>query len=80
MKYQKFSFNFALYKQGKKKHMHFPVLQGLDDEVVKSAALDVFSFILEHNPSSVRAFILQESHHQDDVRFCLLVFSSLYDT
>ena len=44
------------------------VLQGLEDERMKSAAIDIFSYIVEFSPSMVREFILKEGQTQDDVR------------
>ena len=52
------------------------MLQGLDDDKIKSAAIDIFSYIVEFNPSMVREFIVQETQTQDDVRlsyFCVCV-------
>lgn len=39
---------------------------GLDGDEMKTAAIDVFSYVLEHSPSSVRSYIVQESKNQDD--------------
>jgi protein phosphatase-4 regulatory subunit 3 len=39
---------------------------GLDDEVMRSAAIDIFSYIVEFSPSMVREFIVQEGMKQDD--------------
>ena len=47
------------------------VVQSFDDHHMKSAALEVFTFVLENSPSSVREFIMHESSSVDDVRsFC----------
>ena len=40
---------------------------GLDDEQMKAAAIDIFSYIVEFSPPMVREFILQEGQKQDDV-------------
>lgn len=45
-------------------------MQGLDDEKMKSAAIDIFSYIVEFSPSMVREFIVQETQTQDDVSLC----------
>lgn len=45
------------------------LFQGLDDDSVKAAAIDIFSYIVEFSPSMVREFILQESQLRDDVSF-----------
>ncbi|XP_013414069.1 serine/threonine-protein phosphatase 4 regulatory subunit 3A isoform X2 [Lingula anatina] len=42
------------------------VILGLEDPVMKSAAIDIFSFIVEYSPSMVREFILHEGRIQDD--------------
>ncbi|XP_074643917.1 serine/threonine-protein phosphatase 4 regulatory subunit 3-like [Tubulanus polymorphus] len=42
------------------------VILGLDDELLKAAAIDIFSYIVEISPSMVRDFILEEGHTQDD--------------
>lgn len=34
---------------------------------MKSAAIDIFSFVVEYSPSMVREFILKEGQNQDDV-------------
>ena len=46
----------------------FPsVLQGMDDVQVRGAATDIFSYLVEYNPSMVREFVMQESQQNDDV-------------
>ncbi|XP_064601832.1 serine/threonine-protein phosphatase 4 regulatory subunit 3-like [Liolophura sinensis] len=42
------------------------IILGLDDEKMKSAAIDIFSYIVEFSPSMVREFILQEGQTPDD--------------
>lgn len=42
------------------------IVLGLEDEKMKSAAVDIFSYIVEFSPSMVREFILQETQKQDD--------------
>ena len=39
----------------------------LDDNTMKSAAIDIFSHIVEFSPSIVREFILKEGQKNDDV-------------
>ena len=48
-------------------HFLLLCLQGLDDDQIKAAAIDIFSFIVEFSPSMVREFILQEGQKSDDV-------------
>lgn len=36
---------------------------------MKSAAIDIFSYIVEFSPSMVREFILKEGQNKDDVKF-----------
>lgn len=36
---------------------------------MKSAAIDIFSYIVEFSPSMVREFILKEGQNKDDVNF-----------
>ena len=43
------------------------IILGLDDEQMKSAAIDIFSYIVEFNPSMVREFIVLEGQKQEDV-------------
>ena len=45
---------------------------GLDDNQMKSAAVDIFSYIVEFSPSMVREFIVQEGQKQDDVSIIVL--------
>ncbi|XP_050407275.1 serine/threonine-protein phosphatase 4 regulatory subunit 3A isoform X1 [Patella vulgata] len=42
------------------------IILGLDDVKMKSAAIDIFSYIVEFSPSMVREFILHETQNQDD--------------
>lgn len=42
-------------------------LQGMDDSQVRSAATDIFSYLVEYNPSMVREFVMQEAQQNDDV-------------
>ena len=50
---------------------------GLDDNQIKSAAVDIFSYIVEFSPSMVREFIVQEGQKQDDVSMNLPNFIKL---
>uniref|UniRef100_A0A8C9SEX1 SMEK homolog 1, suppressor of mek1 (Dictyostelium) n=1 Tax=Scleropages formosus TaxID=113540 RepID=A0A8C9SEX1_SCLFO len=43
------------------------VILGMDDPQVRSAATDIFSYLVEYNPSMVREFVMQESQQNDDV-------------
>lgn len=45
----------------------FP-FQGMDDLQVRSAATDIFSYLVEFSPSMVREFVMQEAQQSDDVR------------
>ena len=48
------------------------IFQGLEDEKIRSAAIDIFSYIVEFSPSMVREFIVQETQNQDDVSiYCI---------
>ncbi|XP_048734187.1 serine/threonine-protein phosphatase 4 regulatory subunit 3A-like [Ostrea edulis] len=42
------------------------VILALDDPKMKSAAIDIFSYIVEFSPSMVREFILKEGQNKDD--------------
>ncbi|XP_064188475.1 serine/threonine-protein phosphatase 4 regulatory subunit 3-like [Anguilla rostrata] len=42
------------------------VILGMDDVQVRSAATDIFSYLVEYNPSMVREFVMQESQQNDD--------------
>uniref|UniRef100_A0A8C6TND2 Serine/threonine-protein phosphatase 4 regulatory subunit 3 n=1 Tax=Neogobius melanostomus TaxID=47308 RepID=A0A8C6TND2_9GOBI len=46
------------------------VILGMDDVQVRGAATDIFSYLVEYNPSMVREFVMQESQQNDDVRGC----------
>lgn len=39
----------------------------MDDVQVRGAATDIFSYLVEYNPSMVREFVMQESQQNDDV-------------
>lgn len=43
------------------------IFQGMDDAQVRSAATDIFSYLVEYNPSMVREFVMQEAQQNDDV-------------
>ncbi|KAK5879976.1 hypothetical protein CesoFtcFv8_023046 [Champsocephalus esox] len=42
------------------------VILGMDDVQVRGAATDIFSYLVEYNPSMVREFVMQESQQNDD--------------
>lgn len=51
----------------------------MDDAQVRSAATDIFSYLVEYNPSMVREFVMQEAQQNDDVsrgspEMCILFF------
>lgn len=54
----------------------------MDDAQVRSAATDIFSYLVEYNPSMVREFVMQEAQQNDDVsngspETCVLLFSEI---
>ncbi|NXD09724.1 P4R3B phosphatase, partial [Nothocercus nigrocapillus] len=42
------------------------LLSGMDDLQVRSAATDIFSYLVEFSPSMVREFVMQEAQQSDD--------------
>uniref|UniRef100_A0A8C5GU28 Serine/threonine-protein phosphatase 4 regulatory subunit 3 n=1 Tax=Gouania willdenowi TaxID=441366 RepID=A0A8C5GU28_GOUWI len=42
------------------------LVSGMDDVQVRGAATDIFSYLVEYNPSMVREFVMQESQQNDD--------------
>uniref|UniRef100_A0AAY4BQ51 Serine/threonine-protein phosphatase 4 regulatory subunit 3 n=1 Tax=Denticeps clupeoides TaxID=299321 RepID=A0AAY4BQ51_9TELE len=42
------------------------VILGMDDTQVRGAATDIFSYLVEYNPSMVREFVMQECQQNDD--------------
>uniref|UniRef100_A0A6Q2XTC4 Serine/threonine-protein phosphatase 4 regulatory subunit 3 n=1 Tax=Esox lucius TaxID=8010 RepID=A0A6Q2XTC4_ESOLU len=42
------------------------VILGMDDVQVRSAATDIFSYLVEYSPSMVREFVMQECQQNDD--------------
>ncbi|NXX55498.1 P4R3B phosphatase, partial [Scopus umbretta] len=42
------------------------VIYGMDDLQVRSAATDIFSYLVEFSPSMVREFVMQEAQQSDD--------------
>ncbi|XP_061890812.1 serine/threonine-protein phosphatase 4 regulatory subunit 3 isoform X2 [Entelurus aequoreus] len=42
------------------------VILGMDDVQVRGAATDIFSYLVEYNPSMVREFVMQEPQQNDD--------------
>ncbi|NXU50357.1 P4R3B phosphatase, partial [Turnix velox] len=55
-------------KQEVSRHCHpaFLGLPGMDDLQVRSAATDIFSYLVEFSPSMVREFVMQEAQQSDD--------------
>ncbi|NXI89166.1 P4R3B phosphatase, partial [Rhipidura dahli] len=47
-------------------HTHFHLHNGMDDLQVRSAATDIFSYLVEFSPSMVREFVMQEAQQSDD--------------
>ncbi|NXB50204.1 P4R3B phosphatase, partial [Leucopsar rothschildi] len=47
-------------------HRLHSVLNGMDDLQVRSAATDIFSYLVEFSPSMVREFVMQEAQQSDD--------------
>ncbi|KAK2092505.1 Serine/threonine-protein phosphatase 4 regulatory subunit 3 [Saguinus oedipus] len=43
------------------------IVMGMDDLQVRSAATDIFSYLVEFSPSMVREFVMQEAQQSDDV-------------
>ncbi|KAM9088878.1 LOW QUALITY PROTEIN: serine/threonine-protein phosphatase 4 regulatory subunit 3A-like [Megaptera novaeangliae] len=43
------------------------VILGMDGTQVRSAATDIFSYLVEYNPSMVREFVMQKAQQNDDV-------------
>ena len=39
----------------------------MDDDQIKSAAVDIFCYIVEFSPVTVREFMVREARQQDDV-------------
>lgn len=46
----------------------------MDDLQVRSAATDIFSYLVEFSPSMVREFVMQEAQQSDDVSHSGLQF------
>ncbi|KAM4693776.1 serine/threonine-protein phosphatase 4 regulatory subunit 3B isoform 1-T1 [Discoglossus pictus] len=42
------------------------IVMGMDDLQVRSAATDIFSYLVEYSPSMVREFVMQEAQQSDD--------------
>jgi len=42
------------------------IILGLDDEQMKIASIDIFSYVVEYSPSMVREFVLLEGNKTDD--------------
>lgn len=53
------------------------VQKGMDDVQVRGAATDIFSYLVEYNPSMVREFVMQESQQNDDVSHRVIILSNL---
>lgn len=51
---------------------------GLDDAVIKSASIDILSYIVEFSPSMVREYMMQQQHKTEEVRGTAKVFYVLF--
>lgn len=49
----------------------------MDDLQVRSAATDIFSYLVEFSPSMVREFVMQEAQQSDDVSINDLILCEL---
>lgn len=49
----------------------------MDDLQVRSAATDIFSYLVEFSPSMVREFVMQEAQQSDDVSNIALALCEL---
>lgn len=49
----------------------------MDDLQVRSAATDIFSYLVEFSPSMVREFVMQEAQQSDDVSNNALILYEL---
>ncbi|KAL8561130.1 Serine/threonine-protein phosphatase 4 regulatory subunit 3 [Nucella lapillus] len=58
------------------------IILGLDDDRIRSAAIDIFSYIVEFSPSMVREFITQEttSPDEDDILINLVIEQMVNDS
>ncbi|NXK53150.1 P4R3B phosphatase, partial [Chauna torquata] len=61
---------FCFFKKKKKETQSFSTRStnvfGMDDLQVRSAATDIFSYLVEFSPSMVREFVMQEAQQSDD--------------
>ncbi|XP_045609570.1 serine/threonine-protein phosphatase 4 regulatory subunit 3A isoform X5 [Procambarus clarkii] len=44
---------------------------GLDDAIIKSASIDILSYIVEFSPSMVREYMMQQQHKTEEEQFLL---------
>ncbi|NXG17755.1 P4R3B phosphatase, partial [Grallaria varia] len=56
----------AVVSCGLVNHTYFHLHSGMDDLQVRSAATDIFSYLVEFSPSMVREFVMQEAQQSDD--------------
>ena len=49
----------------------------MDDVQIKSAAVDIFCYIVEFSPATVREFMVREARQQDDVSWSVNVTTVL---
>jgi len=47
----------------------------MDDVEIKSAAVDIFCYIVEFSPATVREFMVREARQQDDVSVWCVIFA-----
>ncbi|KAJ8274786.1 hypothetical protein COCON_G00094110 [Conger conger] len=53
------------------------VILGMEDVQVRCTATDIFSYLVEYNPSMVREFVMQESQNDDDILLINLIMEHM---
>ncbi|XP_016071459.1 PREDICTED: serine/threonine-protein phosphatase 4 regulatory subunit 3B-like [Miniopterus natalensis] len=58
------------------------VVMSLDDLQVRSAATDIFAYLVEHSPSMIREFIIEDTQQNEDGNLLinLVIKQMIYDT
>ncbi|KAF4027235.1 hypothetical protein G4228_019077 [Cervus hanglu yarkandensis] len=54
------------------------ILMSMNDLQIRSTATDIFTYLVEYSPSTVREFIIEDRHSEDSILFINLVIQQIF--
>ncbi|XP_020726354.2 serine/threonine-protein phosphatase 4 regulatory subunit 3-like isoform X1 [Odocoileus virginianus] len=54
------------------------MLMSMNDLQIRSAATDIFTYLVEYSPSMIREFIIEDQHSEDSILFINLVIQQIF--